>query len=112
MDRDPASSARGIQKAIQDRRIRDRIGSVLHCLSLAKGRRYRSRIEVVPSDCNRRVEIAYSHQVVDPYSHFGTIALSEPANPRRQPLKLKLLLRQPEPALQGLILGKKTQSKI
>src|SRR5258707_1185043 len=112
MDRDPASSARGIQQGIQDRPIRDRIGSVLHCLSLAEGRRYRSRIEVVPSDRNRRVEIAFSHQVVTRYSHFGTITLSEPANPRRQPLKLKLLLRQPEPATQRLILGKKAQSKI
>src|SRR5258707_11354821 len=98
MDRDPASSARGIQQGIQDRPIRDRIGSVLHCLSFAEGRRYRSRIEVIPSDCDRRVEIALSHQTADLYSHFGTIALSKPANPRRQPLKLNLLLLQPEPA--------------
>src|SRR6267378_5660939 len=112
MNRDPASPARGIQQSVQDRPIRDRIRSILHCFRLAEGRCDRSRVKVVTSDSDRRIQLAVSHQVIDLHSHFSAITLSEPANPRRQPLKLNSLLRQSEPATQGLIFGKQTQSKI
>jgi len=53
---------------------------------------------MIAADHNRRLQLATTHQPVDGDAEFGALAVAQPANTRRQPLKLDAFLRQRQPA--------------
>ena len=67
---------------------------------------------MVATNHNRRLHSPSSHQLIESQSRFLTLTLSQPANPRRQSLKLNLLLSQSNPTLQTLVLGEQFQNLI
>ena len=98
--------ARGrVQERVQDRPVRDRVGAVAHRLGLAVGRRHRTGVEVVATDHDRRRDHARPYELVDREAGLGPVAVAEPADPRRQPLKGDTLGSELEPALEQRVVG-------
>src|SRR5689334_15722093 len=93
MKRNPARAARRVQQRVQDGPIGDCIRSVFHRFSFAKWRRYGSGVEMIAADCDRRFEIAALHEIVDGFAHLGTLAVTEPADARRQSLEVNAIAR-------------------
>src|SRR6266513_976580 len=66
---------------------------------------------MIAPDHNRRLEFSIFDQVVHSHSKLGTVAIAEPANSRRQTLKLNALPREFHPARQSFIFWKQLQGK-
>ena len=56
-----------------------------------------------------RFDLALLHQIVDGHAEAGALAVSQPADARRQPLEFNALARQVYPALENLIVRKHFQ---
>src|SRR5207245_4141767 len=61
--------------------------AVAHALRLAEGGSDGARIQMVPSDHDRRTNFAVFHQVVQRATELRALPLAEPADARRQPLE-------------------------
>src|SRR6266850_188948 len=67
---------------------------------------------MIAADGNGRLQLATPDQVVDRFAHLGAFAVTEPANAGWQTLKLHPVARQAQPAIQGLVIGKKFQREV
>src|SRR5882762_5728351 len=61
---------------------------------------------MVAADHNRRFDFAAFHQLIHREPKLSALAIAQPANPRRQTLKLNSLLSELHPARQRLIFWK------
>src|ERR1700683_2492448 len=94
VNRNPRRSGGRVQQSIQQRPIGDRVRAVLHALSLAKRRRHRAAIEMIAANHDRRFDLPLLHQIVYREAELRALAVSQPADTRRQSLKLDALARQ------------------
>src|SRR3954452_5449932 len=67
---------------------------------------------MIAPDRDRRFQIAALHEIVDRLAHLGAFAITEPADARRQSLKLHSIARETQPAIQRPIFGKHLQREI
>src|ERR1041385_9104598 len=67
---------------------------------------------MIAADRDRRLQIATLHEVVDRLAHLGAFTVTEPADARRQPLKMHAVARETQPAIQRPIFGKHLQREI
>ena len=104
VERDPRSATHCVDQGVQDSPIADRIRAVQHPLGLSIGRRHRSGIQVIAPDDDGRLNHTFSHQVVERQAGIHAFAITQPADPRRQPLERHLFSSQFQPAVQMLIL--------
>src|SRR5678816_859352 len=112
MKRNPARTARSVQQRVEYGPISDGIRSVFHRFGFAKRRRHRSRVKMIAPDRDRRLEIAALHEIVDCLTHLGTLAITEPADTRRQSLKVNAIARQTQPAIQRAVVRKHLEREI
>ena len=106
MQTHPARPARRIQHRIQQRPVSNRIRPIHHRLRLAVRRRHRPRIQMIPPNHQRRIYFPLLHQSVKPLPHLRSLPILQPADPRRKPLKMDLLLRLMNPSVQRLLFRK------
>src|SRR5689334_13143387 len=112
MKRNPTRAARGVQQRVENGPISDRIRTIFHPFGLAKRRGYRSRVEMIAPDRDRRFQIAALDEIVDRFAHFGAFAVAEPADARGQALEVHAIAREPQPAIQRAIVGKHLEREI
>src|SRR6185369_16159464 len=67
---------------------------------------------MIAPDRNWRFEIATLDEIVDRLAHLGTLAVTEPADTRRQSLEVNAIARQPQPEIQRAIVRKHLEGEI
>src|SRR5258705_12704960 len=67
---------------------------------------------MVASDGYWRFQVAALDEVVNGLTHFGTFAIPQPADTRRQSLKVNTLARKTQPTVKGSVIGEQFQSEI
>jgi hypothetical protein len=87
MNRHPRCAGRGVEQCVQNRPVCDRITAVAHALGLAVRRRHRTGVEVIAADDDRRLDAVLANQLIQFQPEPRAIAVAEPADARRQPLK-------------------------
>src|SRR6185369_17449856 len=92
--------------------VGDSVRSVFHRFSFTKRRRHRTGVEMIAPDRNWRFEIATLDEIVDRLAHLGTLAVTEPADTRRQSLEVNAIARQTQPAIQRAIVRKHLEGEI
>ncbi len=105
VDAHPRRPARRVDEGVEQRPVGDRVGAVGHRLGLAVRRRHRAGVEVVAADDDRRRHLAAADHLVEAQPETVTLAVAEPADPRRQPLERHPLAGQRDPAVQRLVVG-------
>src|SRR6266480_249778 len=106
VDRNPRRAGRRVNQRIKQRPVCNRVTAVEHSFSFAIWRCNRARIEMIAPNHNRRFDFAALHQFVHGHTELGAIAVTEPADPRRQSLKLNSFTGELHPAGERLVLGK------
>src|SRR6266851_4871023 len=94
MKRNPTRAARRVQERIEDRPVSNCVRSVFHPFRFAKRRSHRSGIQMIAANRDRSFQIATANQFVDSFAHLCAFAIAEPADARRQSLKLDSIARQ------------------
>ena len=107
--RHPRGARRRREQRVQHRPVGDRVGAVLHRLGLAERRGHRAGVEVVAADHDRRRHLAAADEVVEDQPGLGTVAVAEPADPRRQALERDPLGREVQPPLQQGVVGERLE---
>src|SRR6266403_1391500 len=67
---------------------------------------------MIASDGDWRLEIPTLDHVVDSFTHLSTLAITKPANPRGQSLKLNAITCEPQPTVQRSIVWKKFECQV
>ena len=106
VDRYPGRACGSVNQRIEERPICDRVAAVEHSFGFAIRRCDRACVEMIAPDDNRRFDFTALHQFVHGYAELGAFAVSEPADPRRQPLKLNSFTGELHPASERLIFRK------
>ncbi len=65
---------------------------------------------MISTNHDRRLDLPFLYQIVDRKAELSALAVAEPANARRQSLKLDALARQINPASQNAVLWKQFQN--
>src|SRR5262249_55625265 len=94
------------------RPIRNGIRAIAHGFRLAIGRRYRTRVQVIASDNDRRFSLSAAHQFVEGQASFSALAVTEPANASRESLPRDPLLRHFDPAREVRVLREQTHDLV
>ncbi len=87
VDADPGRPGSDVDERVQDRPVRDRIGAVPHRLRLPVRRRDGAGVEVIAPDDDRGGHRARPNELVDRKPRDCAVAVTEPADPRRQALE-------------------------
>src|SRR5881394_2625276 len=66
---------------------------------------------MIAADHNRRFHFSFSDESIEQQSRTMTFTVSEPADARRQSLKLDALLRHTNPAMQRRIIREKLEDR-
>ena len=111
MDRDPAGPGGGVHQRVQDGPIGNGVAAITHPLGFAIGGRDRAGIEMIPPDDDRGTQLARLHQFVEAKPDLGALAVAEPADPGRQTLELDALAREPQPAVQVVVVGQRLHDR-
>ena len=101
---DTQEAPEAVDQGVQHRPVGDRVRAVRHGLGLPVRRGDRAAVQVVAADDDGGLQLAVFHHLVEAEPRLLTLAVAEPADPCRKALELHLLLGQPEPPGQGLIL--------
>ena len=67
---------------------------------------------MIATDDDGRLEFALRHKVIQRQAEFVAFAVTQPTNPRWQPLKLYFLLRHLNPTLQMLVFREHFQDQL
>src|ERR1041385_3613330 len=67
---------------------------------------------MIAPDRDRRFQIAALHEVVDSFAHLGALAVTEPADARRQSLQVNAFARETQPAIQRAIVRKQLECEV
>src|SRR6516225_1055628 len=105
VDAHPRRAGGGVDQRVEDRPVGDRVRAVGHRLGLPVGRGDRPAVEVITADDDRRRDVPAGHELVEAHAGLVPLAVSEPADPGRQPLEMHLLPGQPDPPGQRLVAG-------
>src|ERR1035437_8825421 len=105
VDAYPGGAGGGVHQGVEQRPIGDGVRAVAHAFGLAKRRGDGAGVQVVAADHDGGLQFSIAHQPVDGEAEFGALAVAQPADARRQALKLNALARQREPSRQSLIMG-------
>src|SRR5688500_98991 len=103
MKRHPTRSTCRVQQGIKDGPVCDCVRSVFHSLSFAKGRRNGTGVEMIAADRHRCFQITSFDEIVYRFAHLGAFAVAEPANARRQSLKVDAIARKLQPSVERAI---------
>jgi hypothetical protein len=88
MNGNPCGPRGRVQQRVQDRPIGDRVGAIEHVFGLAIGGCDRTRVEVIASDHDRGLHFPRRHQLVERKAGAVALAVTQPADTRRQALEL------------------------
>src|SRR5262249_22782352 len=83
-----------------------------HPFGFSIRRSHRTAVEMIASDHDWRVELPVANHLVQRHSEFGAGAVTEPADARRQPLKLDSLARKLQPPVEYGVVRKKLLRQI
>ncbi len=100
MDRDPGRAARDVEHRVEERPVADRVGTVAHRFGLAVRRGDAAAVEMIAADHDRRLQLTARDHRIERQADPVAVAQTDPADPRRQPLKRDPLMRHVEPAVQ------------
>src|SRR5687768_3522565 len=100
MERHPARTGGRVQQRIEDRPVRNRNTSILHRFSFTERGCDGARIEMVPPDHDRRLQLPSCDEIIQCNTEAGALTLTQPANARGQALELDALARECDPATQ------------
>src|SRR5882724_7296743 len=106
VDRHPGCACRSVNQRIKQWPICDRVAAVEHSFGFAIRRCDRACVEMIAPDDNRRFDFTALYQFVHGYAKLGAFAVSEPADPRRQSLKLNSFTCELHPASERLVFRK------
>ena len=106
MDRHPGCAGCSVDERIEQRPIGNGVAAVEHAFGFAIGRCDRTGIEMITADHDRRFDFTPFHEFAYGNAKLSALAVTEPANPRRQPLILNSLLSELHPARQRLVFWK------
>src|SRR5215211_7107149 len=67
---------------------------------------------MIPPDHNRSTQLARSHHLVEAEAGAVSLAVSEPADPRRKPLELDSLAREADPARNRLLVAEQVEDGV
>src|SRR6187200_2767852 len=67
---------------------------------------------MITADDDRRADLACCDQVVEGQAGLVALAVTEPANPGRQPLETDLLSSAAQPLMEPIIVGKQIQYSV
>src|SRR6185312_10146281 len=103
MNRHPRGAARGVEKGIEQRPVRDGVGAVAHRFGLAIRARDGAGVEVIAPDDDRRLQLTLAHHLVEGEAEAMAIAEPDPADARRQALELNAFASHAKPLMQSVI---------
>src|SRR5581483_2514369 len=72
----------------------------------------RAGVEMVTPNHDRPTELPSGHQLVEAKAREVALAVAEPADAGREPLKLHLLARQADPARDVLLIAEQLQNRL
>jgi hypothetical protein len=99
VDGDPGGAGGGVEQGVEQGPVGDGVRAVGHGFGLPVGRGDRARVEVVPSDDDRRETFPSATRPVEQQPCLGAVAVAEPADACRQALELDVLGGGVEPAV-------------
>src|SRR5689334_23440128 len=67
---------------------------------------------MIAANRDRRFQIAAPDEIVNRFAHLRAFAVTEPADARRQSLKVNAIARQTQPAIQRAIVGKQLEREV
>src|SRR6266571_9046095 len=102
-------AGRRVQQRVEQGPVRDRIGAIPHPLRLAVRGGHGPRVEMVPRDDNRPSELARRHHAVDRLPELRAFPVSEPTHAGGQAFPREVLLREPDPPGERLVVRKLPQ---
>src|SRR5690606_1805975 len=103
VQRNPGSSGSRVQQRVEQRPVGYGIGAVLHRFRLAVGRSNRARIEMIPADHYRRLQLSLGHHLVEGEAETMAVAQPDPADTSRKTLERDAFSRHVEPFMQMVI---------
>src|SRR5262249_902038 len=103
VERDPSGTRGAVEQRIEQWPIRNRVGTVLHPLSLTVGTRHRARVEMVAADHNRCSKFPARHHLVKGKTETMPVTKSDPTDACGQALEFDARPRHVEPIVQMLI---------
>src|SRR5271165_6573729 len=106
MDANPAGPAGSIDECVEYRPVGDRVAAVAHPFGLAVRRGHAPRVEMIAPDHDGRLQFAVAYHLVEAQPQTYPFAVAQPADPRRQSLKVNALPSQRQPPRQRPIAGK------
>ena len=109
MEAYPMGACGGVEQCIEYRPIRDGIAAVAHRFGLAIGRGNAAGVEMIASDDDRRFDLAVADEIVESEPCSRAIAVSQPADARRQTLECYAFPRKANPATERGVLGKELE---
>ncbi len=112
MKRHPRCAAGDVEHGVENRPVRDGVASIAHCFGFPEWRGDASCIEVIAADHDWRGDLARRDEIVDCDPELCPFPLPQPADPRRQPLKLDPVASQCDPAPQMLVFGKELEHQL
>src|SRR5450631_1182239 len=104
----PTGSSGRIDKRIQDGPVGNGITTIHHGFRFAVWRSHGTSIQVITANNNRCVYFFCSHEFVKCQSRYFSFSLTQPADPGGQSLESNFFFSQFQPALERIVLRKKT----
>src|SRR5260370_1183994 len=112
VDRYPGCAACGVKHGVEQRPIGHGVTAIFHGFGFAKRRGHGSAVEMISSNDDWSLDLAPLHQVVDGEAKLRALAVSQPADARRQTLKVDAFAGQVDPAIEDAILGKQFEYQL
>ena len=110
VEANPGSPADGIDQGVEDGPVGNGVGAVAHAFRFAVGAGDGTGVEVVAANDDGGFDDAAGNQFVELQSGTRAFTVSQPANSCRQSLKMHLLLRHLDPAMQRFIVREEFQN--
>src|SRR5437763_1211397 len=104
MKRNPTGPRSRIEKRVQNWPVGNGIAAVFHRLVFPERGSHGATIQMIAANNNRRRNLPRLDKMVDPLAKLSALSISQPADPRRQTLKMNLLPRQRNPAVQDFVM--------
>src|SRR6185436_5132884 len=106
VDGHPRRARSGVDHGVQQRPVRDGVRPVEHRLGLAIRAGNRAAVQMITTDDDRGADLARRDQIVERQAGLVTLAITEPADARRQPLETDLVASAAQPFVQPVVVGK------
>src|ERR1051326_9060056 len=103
MDRYPTGAAGGVEQSVEQRPVSHGVTAIFHALGFAIRRGDRAAVQMVTPDHDWRLDFAFLDQIIHGQAELRALAMTQPADARRQSLELDSLARQIDPAVEDAV---------